>query len=272
MRQAYKRCIELFQKDKRMHWNKLLTAFVIPLICACNFSSMSFNLGKLLLPGESMVTAAVGERGYYEIKRQENWFSDSSTSIGRTNPTYDTSNFYDISAAIDYRLGVLSKFPFGKGAEIGFLVEFPAQMTTSAGLPLLQFDARMGLPLLSLRSLPIHHNLDLGWIVGEWIDNGWFAEYAAGLEIGKCIPYGNVRITRTPTDRFDQSDIDDIEFLVHHNRRWNARACFGISIQLPRWIILPDFIVPEIALFYPNAAIKRPGISGHVGIRWQYGF
>jgi hypothetical protein len=270
MRQAYKRCIELFQKDKRMQRYKLLTVFILPLICACNFSAMSFNLGKLLLPGESLVTAAAGERGYYEIKQHENWSWDDTTGIGRADTTYDTANYYDVNAAIEYRLGVLSKFPFGKGAEIGILFEYPVQMRTSAVWPLLQFDVRLGLPMMPLRSIPMHHNIDLGWIVGYWIDNGWFAEYAAGLEIGKYIPYGNVRLTRTPTDQYDKTN--DINFLVHHKRGWNTRACFGISMQLPRWIILPDFIVPEITLFYPNAALKSPGIGGHVALRWQYGF
>jgi hypothetical protein len=259
-------------KKDGMRLGRLALPVVCAALCMCNFATTSFNLGKLLLPGESMFTVSAGKTSSYTLDRQEDWVRDPNTGIGKLDTLNDTSTYFGPSAAIDYRLGVLSKYPFGKGVEIGFLIEYPVQMSRYRAPPLLQFDARLGLPMMDLGRMAYHHNMDIGWIVGGWVDNGWFAEYAAGIEIGKVIPYGNVRITRTPTDIFnDEEDVFEDEFLMHHNRRWNVRGCLGVSLQLPRWPIVPDFIVPEFAVLYPNALLKTPGISGHIGLRWQYG-
>jgi hypothetical protein len=243
------------------------------LSCMCNFATTSFNLGKLLLPGESMTTCSFGRKSVYDIEMEYRDRYDSTRNIWTTEyRPIDTITDGFWCGAIDFRIGLLSHYPFGKGLEIGFLAELPTQMNTFWGVPLLQFDARLGLPIRPLQHSIYHHNIDIGWIVGGWVDNGWFAEYAGGLEIGKFIPYGNIRITRTPTDIFGQDGMSEIDFLSHHNRGWNVRTCLGVSMRLPRWVILPDFIVPEIAIYYPNSLLELPGISWHLGARWQYGF
>ncbi|MBN1306297.1 MAG: hypothetical protein JXA18_00165 [Chitinispirillaceae bacterium] len=223
------------------------------------------------MPGESMVTTATGKNSFYAIGQRDT-FVGIDENGWKFDTAYDTTTFWGWCAAIDYRIGVLSHYPFGKGCEIGFLVEFPVQMKNFRGPPLLQFDARLGLPMGVFRRMPYHHNIDLGWIVGGWVDNGWFMEYAGGLETGSFTPYGNIRVTRTPTDIFSSGlDPMDPDFLKHSNPGWNFRTCIGGSIHLPRFMLLPDFIVPELSLVYPHSLLEVPGISVHVGARWRYG-
>jgi hypothetical protein len=212
---------------------------------------------------------------YYHI--DSNYYYDYYDST-KFIPT-DTISYMTPIGALDYRLGVLAQRPFGKGLEIGFLFEFPiSEEGESWRALLLQYDARLGLPMVPLTKSIYHHNIDIGWVVGEWVDNGWFLEYAGGFEKGNVTPYCNVRITRTATDVMFKAIHDysygfgSEKFLTYHNKGWNLRTCAGASLKLSRLPVLPDFIVPEVTFFYPNGSLKTAGFSWHIGARWLNGF
>jgi hypothetical protein len=239
----------------------------------CNYSTHSFNNGKLLDPGETMTTCSAGMRGFYKLTGDTlypGYYDRSGWVMDTLIIPPDTNLFYHWSAAFDFRLGVLSRRPFGKGLEIGLLIETPVQYARNIGMvPLLQFDGRFGLPRCSLANSAYSHDLSIGWIMGQWVDNSWFIEYAGGLEYRTCTPYFNVRMTRVGTDaNAAGKTFGDTDFLTYKRNGWNARACTGLSFKLPAMPVLPDFIVPEIALFYPSGMLKVPGLSWHIGFRW----
>lgn len=258
---------------------RLLLVFFLLFLCLCTFPATSFNHGKLLLPGETLTTLAYGQRGTFEIQGKDSSSYDSNYYGNSKFIPTDTVGYMVPIGVLDYRLGVLAQHPFGKGLEIGFSAEFPLGGGTESWMALiLQYDARFGLPMRQFKNAIYHHNIDCGWVVGEWVDNGWFLEYAGGLEHRNYIPYYTIRITRTATDVMGKSIHDysysfgNENFLTYHSRGWNFRMCAGVSFKLSRMPVLPDFIVPEVTFYFPNASFKAAGYSWHIGARWHNGF
>lgn len=261
--------------------HRLLLALFLLLPCLCTFPATSFNHGKLLLPGETLTTLAYGQRSTFEIKGHDSSYLDT---IGYGYNKYifiptDTIGFMTPIGVLDYRLGVLAQRPFGKGLEIGFSAEVPlSEEKESWRALILQYDARFGLPMRQFKNAVYHQNIDVGWVVGEWVDNGWFLEYAGGFEHRSMIPYYNVRVTRLATDVMGKSIHDysygfgGENFLTYHDRGWNFRMCAGVSYKIPRLPVFPDFIVPELTFYFPNASFKAAGFSWHIGARWHNGF
>ena len=258
-----------------------ISGIVIPLMFGgCNFATHSFNNGKLLEPGETMTTISVGARSGYKINGGDtsffgSYYIDSLHSYhwipeNTIITKKDTSFSSNLSIAFDWRLGVLSTRPFGKGLEVGFLIEAPVQFfRTVEYLPLLQFDGRFGLPAIPTPKYTYNQDFAIGWILGQWVDNSWFIEYAGGFEYRSATPYFNARITRVATDvNAANASFGDTAFLTIKKNTWNFRACAGVSLKLPHRPILPDYIVPEVALFFPSPTFRIPGISGHIGMRW----
>ena len=277
----------------------ILPIFIAFIFCAlCNFTTQSYNTGKLLNPGETLAGIGVGKREYYSIKRRDTLKNNSQSF------SYDTVRSKDLSLCLDYRLGVLRTCPLGKGIEIGFHLEGPNQFnpdtTVSSvgefkGPAVLEFDSRFGLNDLCLGKGLYHHNFSLGWTIGSWIDNGWFVEYAAGWEYKWLIPYTNIRAELLPTDPSgDDSLTESYTPFKYEKRSWTTRTATGVSIRLPhtfsvrfpyiiflplpRFIvihlphIIPDFLCPEISVIYPHySAISHYGITYHIAFRWLNG-
>jgi hypothetical protein len=241
------------------------------LFTGCNFTSQSYNHGKLLNPGETLTSIGVGAREYYKIEQK-----DAPTSI--SNKT-DTVKYQWLSLCLDYRLGVLRKYPFGKGMEIGFHLEGPTQYATTKygslylGPPILEFDGRLGFNDFVLGKGLFHHNMALGWTIGAWIDNGWYAEYAAGWEYKWLIPYANFRAELLATDPSTADSLtESYTPFKYQNRSWTTRTALGVSIRIPQMRFLPDYISPEISTIYPHySSVSHYGITYHVGLRWLNG-
>jgi hypothetical protein len=247
------------------------------LFTRCNFTTQSFNYGKLLNPGETLISTGFGTRQYYSIKWRDSLVNNLNMSCN------DTIFKQGFSQSLDYRLGILSKYPLGKGLEIGFHLERPSQFNPSErlgregsynGSMVLDFDGRFGFHDFSLGKGLYHHNLSLGWTIGAWIDNGWFAEYAVGWEYKWLIPYANLRVERLGTDpSSDDSLMESYTPFKYQKRAWTTRTVTGISIHLPHLFFLqPDYISPEFSFIIPNySAISRYGISYQVALRWLNG-
>jgi hypothetical protein len=249
------------------------------LFVGCNFTTQSYNTGKLLNPGETLLSAGIGKREFYSISAH-----DAAGNLLVSMPDsfvtkIDTSREQYFSACIDYRLGVLRKFPFGRGLEIGFHLESPYQLNPKysadayLGPVLLEFDGRFGFKDKPIGKGLLHHNLGLGWTIGPWIDNGWYAEYAAGWEYERLIPYANFRAEWLATNISDFNDITESYSPYRYTKRsWTTRTAIGVSMRVPHWWISPDFVVPEITLIYPHySAISHYGIAYHIALRWLNG-
>jgi hypothetical protein len=243
----------------------------------CNFTSQSYNYGKLLDPGATLLSIGAGVRQFYKVK----W---ADTILDNT-PAYakDTTVYNSLSWCLDYRLGILRKLPFGQGLEIGFHLEGPVQYNPTdsiaknglyLGPMALELDCRVGMKDFTLGKGIFHHNVGLGWTVGEWIDNGWYAEYAAGWEYNWLTPYVDFRAEWAATDPTSVDSLTESYTPFKYERRyWTTRTAAGVAIRLPHIIfLLPDFISPELSVIYPHySGISHYGITYHIGLRWLNG-
>lgn len=278
------------------------TTFLILLFlnAGCYFSSHSFNHGRLVNPGDIIHSFSVGSYRSNVKLTTNDWVLDSVTDDYINKKTYDTITTNWLSLHYQYRLGVHNKYPFGGGIEIGIQFEgsfcFYREYDTSYfnnGIvhdsdiyeytnvyaetpPSVEFDIRMGFkPLVLSRSI-YNHNLQIGWTVGTWVDNGWYIEYAGGWEGEKIIPYTSLRVQLCATDVFSKGGLYNDNFFSIKDNALMIRNALGCSIKTykkGRAKIIPDYIAPEISLCYPNfLSAQQVGLTYHLGFRWTNGF
>jgi hypothetical protein len=248
-----------------------------------------------------MVTAGLGWKKHDYIRYSEARSGTDSYGNPLWVASYDTLSLGWLSMCFDYRLGVLDRHPFGQGVEIGFHLEQslrsmhdtfyvytsandpPYEPVDSSAVvdrypiadspPVLELNGRVGLPDAVLGDGLYHHNIELGWIVGGWVDNGWFAGYCAGWEREHIMPYGGARVVLTPTDVLNRSSSPgDGDFFTEHDRSWHVRLTAGMAVSIPRLPVLPDYVSPEISVYAPNHSKCSPiGFAWNVGLRWVNG-
>jgi hypothetical protein len=258
----------------------LAPLFVLP---GCLITTQSYNHGKLLNPGERLATHGFGclySSRYQPI--QSNQYDAGGIFLNGSR--YDSTRFGWFTYTYDYRVGVLRKYPFGKGLEAGYHLEMAYRGNLSVswngatrtepefyGPPVLEIDTRFGLPDMTLRKCIYHHNVNAGWIVGYWVDNGWFLGYAAGWEFERVIPYVSSRIALSATNAINRSL--DSNFFKTHDRKLYGRICGGVSCKLPfNYSIVPEFVTPECSLMFPNFSTgQHVGFGVSVGVRWLLG-
>jgi len=260
-------------------------AVIMPfLFDGCLIATQSFNHGKLLNPGERMLSTGFGwKNATHYFKRYEDAFDTVSlrdTSIYIPDST--RCNWFNI--ILDYRAGVLRKYPFGRGLEIGYHIETALRgyyspetgkrlQIEAFSPPLLAIETRFGFPDVTLERSIFHHNMSIGWLTGEYVDNGWFIGYAAGWEFAKITPFINTTLTETATDIVNKPVLDDSTFFRDHDRTLVCRISAGASWQLPfNYSLLPEYITPECSLIFPHYAnFQSAGFTAAVGIRWLLG-
>ena len=252
----------------------IICSATVLLIPGCLITTQSFNHGKLLNPGERLLTHGIGGR-YSAPTGPRDQFYDSA-EVTRERRVYDSKRYNWATYTFDYRVGILRKYPFGKGLETGFHCEVALRKNSSDdiqlyGPPALEFDTRFGLNDITIGPGIFHHNVNAGWIVGYWVDNGWFGGYAAGWEIERFIPYISTRILLTATNVSDQPITND--FFTRHNRKVVGRINLGCTYRLPfNTSVVPDMLTPEISFTFPNYAnAQQVGVNAAIGIRWILG-
>jgi hypothetical protein len=265
------------------------------LLQGCFIGTHSFNNGKLLNPGERLITTGYGWKysaRYFEKERDTYVTSklldiDSSSNYYSSTKYYDSTRFGWFNFAIDYRIGVLRKYPFGRGLETGFHLEgafrgnqrivYERQKKTYIEFfnpPLLEIDTRLGFADITLNNGIFHHNANWGWTIGQWIDNGWFWGYTAGVEFNKTILYSSLRYFITATDKLNRSDVFEDRYFKDHKRTHGLRLTCGSTFKLHlNSSALPEYITPEFSLIFPNFNRVQPvGFSFSIGISWMPGF
>jgi hypothetical protein len=214
-------------------------------------------------------------------------YKDTYSPLDSSWTYLDSTRFGWCNFAIDYRVGVLRKYPFGRGLETGFHVEtafrgdqyleYYGKKGTNPEFyspPFLEIDTRFGFVDINLNKCIFHHNANWGWAIGQWVDNGWFWGYTGGFEFEKTVVYGSFRYFITATDKIN----DDVDlynsYFKKHKRTHGVRLTCGSSLKLPlNESILPEYITPEFSLMFPNFNKVQPvGFSFSIGISWMPGF
>jgi hypothetical protein len=251
--------------------------------CGCLFTTHSFNHGRLLNPGETMISLGAGERLLHDVRTEfeYEYLYDTITfeeSYVPVDTFYDTLSARLLTTSLDYRLGILRTIPFGRGLEYGFHFELPLIMKKGvvygSEIPVLEFGLRAGLSSFPLRRGLFHHNIEAGWSIGQWVDNGWYGGYAASWERGRIMPYLGARFILGPSSPLEQGLSAELSegFFDYHDRTFLARVSAGTSITLPRLPVLPDILCPEVSVIFPNYTNLHPvGFGVQAGLRWLNG-
>lgn len=159
--------------------------------------------------------------------------------------TFATDSRFSIwpNFSIAWRLGVREVWGPFTGVDIGWRVEAPTGPAT------LEFDTRFGLPLPASMAR-WNHAVSLGWGIGAWADNSLFAEYAFGQETGRLRPFGNTRLTYLASQPMDITVNHGFTTFTRY-RRWIGQANIGLEWVLPDLPLLPQRILPSLALAMP---------------------
>jgi len=259
-----------------MMWRFLLSAFTILILAGCiSYTSQHLNTGVLLDPGQrSNIFAVSSEQGY--------------TCKGEYRPNHDGFNtcyadsLYGHYATVTvphisyiWRLGVRHQWGPFTGVDIGWQLEFPGT---------LDFDARFGLRHPS--EVAWKHSISLGWGIGNWADNSWFAEYAWSYPLRySMLFYINARETYLATLLADLRPAKGSgrDNFFGHQRRFLHQLSAGIKLGPIDVFLLPDYVHLNGFISYPRLLLDgglpdrdmmREGYSMvnwrfNLGLEWQ---
>ncbi|MEO7424004.1 MAG: hypothetical protein ABI036_02390 [Fibrobacteria bacterium] len=277
---------------------RLPAAVLALLLNGCLYTTHHFNTGRLLEPGHSAVTLGYGRSstvGYgcpdgldiydysdstgLHCERYNPFFGegmqgqgeDRAQSQGPDTLQPESKSSPISNGSIGYRLGIHDRFGPFTGAEIGLHLEAPTNPASA------EFDLKLGLPLP--QGIPYHHSLSAGWGIGAWADNSWFLEYAASRAFGGSDLFVNYRADYLST-QVGEITSKKVKNTFRRHPRWIHQAAFGFRWALPKIAVVPDFLIPQIGLNYPQAPVGESDVPAFVlddrmwsfalGMGWGY--
>jgi hypothetical protein len=211
-------------------------------LTGCLYSVHHFHTGNLLPAGKSQTTLGLGREPLW---RCENASTDTSLTKKACNE--DGTNREKIvrsevfQGSLDYRLGIKDSFGPFPGFEIQWHLEAPTNPAT------MEFALNLALPA----SPSYHHKIGGGWGIGAWANNSLFMEYAISRQLGIPRFFGNIRVTYLAT-QIDEVLRDDFSKALPQDQILVLQSGMGAFFQLPKMIILPDFLIPQINLTLPQ--------------------
>ncbi len=246
-------------------------------------------------PGDAIQTLSVGSyRAKTVITQGDISVYDTISGHYITIPNIiDSTTKNYLSLSYQYRLGVHEKYPFGKGLEIGIHFEssfcfyeernpFDEEDEVTLNFysdlpPLIEFDIRMGLKPMIFKKSIYNHNITIGWTIGTWVDNGWYLEYGCGWEYEKFIPYTSIRAEICATDLINSTkNLGNDDYFKYRDQTLMFRNVIGCAFRVGKIGnagIIPDYIVPELSLCYPQFSKEQKiGFTYHLGFRWTNAF
>jgi hypothetical protein len=259
-------------------------------LAGCLYTTQHFNTGRLLEPGETAVTLGLGKAHFYREDCPEGFFASyegGETGEACRRLSYSPEGFPGTAQAaadtlrplariredlpklsLGYRLGVRKRWGPVTGIEIGWSIEGPTNPVS------LEFDVKAGLPLPS--RWKASHSLSAGWGVGAWVDNTWFAEYAAARSFGACALFANYRFSALATqpEKFDSSaQVGRFLRFPHYAHQ----MALGWYQYIPRFPVIPDYAIPEFTLTLPVyrgvlRATRPPAfdLNFNLGVGWDF--
>jgi hypothetical protein len=270
---------------------------LVPAFCltACLYTTQHFNTGRLLEPGETAITLGMGKAHSYREDCPEGYYASYEGLDGETGkeltacrresyyaggfpgPTQASSDSIrplvrirdDLpKASLGYRLGVRKQWGPLTGIEIGWTIEGPTNPVS------LEFDLKAGLPVPA--RWKVSHSLSAGWGVGAWVDNTWFAEYAAARSFGKSALFASYRYSALATqpENFDSSSRAGRFVRFPH---YAQQVALGWYQRIPALPVIPDYAIPEFTLTLPvyrgGLRETRPpayDLNFNVGVGWDF--
>jgi hypothetical protein len=280
--------------------------FIGMLLCGCLYTTHQFNTGRTVPAGASSFTMGVGKQKYVEqscpyiVKDSTShsnpggryWgylgsdgmcryeseiyhfhidsFPEPDTIIKK--PVISKNSIPKIS--LGYRLGVRDKWGPFTGVDIGIHFEAPTLIASAL------FDMRLGLPPLPLRN--VHHAVGIGFIIGAWADNGYFADYAISKILGEIEAYAHCRAIYHNTLITQLEEIIE-NYKIPHKQRWVGQLSTGAKWTLPEIRLIPDVLIPHIIATYPmvysdleleptedNPYRKKLEFKFNLGMGWNF--
>lgn len=257
-------------------WKFSTYYFILTSLSGCLYSTQHFNNGRLLEPGHTRLSLGGGishfptfdcpDGWYYEAKEGETasqcfgniqtFNAETGNFESKTDTLAPHTTWYSIpKIGLDYRLGVSGKWGPFTGTDIGLHLEGPTNPVTA------EFDVRVGLPIPA--KLALQHSLSTGWMIGAWADNSYFMEYAISRTWNDNCLFGNYRFTYLATQPADLGN-SVREFYFLHKRRIIHQTSLGFTWNLPKILIVPDFITPQVILTYPLAPFGEQQVPEYI--------
>jgi hypothetical protein len=221
----------------------LCALFSASVLSGCLYSTQHLHTGLLMPAGKTQATLAAGRQPLWKCSRSE---ADSLSPKIACDENGDGGEKISQSGifkgSVDYRLGVRDSWGPFPGVEMEWHFEVPTNPAT------MEFALNLAVPS---PSRAFHHKIGAGWGVGAWADDSFFAEYAASIGLGTHLCFGNLRATYLATQIGDVLG-EDFAKPFPSNQHWVFQSAAGILYRLPDWIIVPDFIIPQINLTLPT--------------------
>jgi hypothetical protein len=192
--------------------------------------------------GKSQTTFGLGRQSLWTC---ENGTVDSS-GLARTCNQDGTGKEKVIQSkvfqgSLDYRLGLRDTWGPFPGAEIEWHLEAPTNPAT------MEFVLNLALPAGS----SFNHKIGGGWGIGAWADNSLFMEYALSRKWGAPLFFTNFRATWLAT-QIDEVMRQDFSQALPRNQILIGQAGMGMQLKLPSLIIVPDFLISQLNITYPQ--------------------
>jgi len=225
--------------------------FISTSLCltSCIYSTHHFNSGKLLKAGETQVTLGLGHQPLYNCANQVADSLNSGEQACRVPNTLGANELVEqrslVKGSLNYRLGIRDNWWIFPGAELILHIEAPTNPAT------LEFGLKLALPGFSQKGF--FHNATAGWGVGVWADNSFYGEYAVAKQWGPSLLFFNTRATYLAT-QINEVLSEEFENSLPSHQKWILQTGFGLHYTLPDIPIIPDVMIPNLNLTFPQVA------------------
>ncbi len=211
-------------------------------LSGCLYSTHHFHSGTVLSVGRSEAAFGIGRQPVWTCAHAPGDSIQAKVACnedGSGGQAIHSTNWG--KGSLDYRLGIADHWGPFPGVEAQWHFEAPTNPAT------MEFALNFALPAPH----GWHHKMGGGWGVGAWADDSFFAEYAMGLEAGKHTLFLNARTTYLATQIGDVLG-EDFAKPFPSNQHWVFQTAYGMVYRMPDWVIVPDFIIPEVNLTLPS--------------------
>ena len=194
------------------------------------------------------------------VYSSENLPKDTTITAVNTAPMYQLMT--------SWRLGVRDSWGPFTGVDLGWAIEFPGT---------LEFDGRLGLPGPAPEA-SWRHSMTLGWGIGNWADNTWYAEYGISNQLSEsALLFGNLRESILSTQISDLEMEQTQSRLFANHRRLLSQASFGMRFGPFKKGLLPKFYTfgahfgTPVVPFLGGASSKTADAHGYPLFSYAFG-
>ena len=211
-------------------------------LSGCLYSVHHFNTGETLGAGKSEATLGAGRQPLWSCSPAPPDTGSVRLACNEDGSgTEKVSESFLFKGSVDYRLGIKNNLGPFPGVELEWHVEGPSNPAT------MEFGLNLGLP----SPTSFRHKLGAGWGIGAWADNSFYLEYALSKNWGRTLAFGNARVTWLATqigDVMSQNFADPLP----SRQRLVLQSGLGLRFRLPNWKVVPDFVIPQVNLTWPQ--------------------